>query len=191
MGLSLDHDVRTEKITLYNYKGVFFPEESYYNCDPLPLEWLELFETKDNLYQIFTEESQPETGYTPLSTVKELDFLEKARKSNLNYSHQRSTFSTNMMKSQSNSTVGWMNNNKMLRVSSAKVTRIPNLMGANYDNIAEEEDESGEATASNTKGKIIRPQTVGFGNKRQDHQNHMFSQKKTPDTHHVGVSLQM
>ena len=47
IGLKMDKEIRTEKIFLYRYNNVYFPDNTYYNSDPLPIEWLELFETRE------------------------------------------------------------------------------------------------------------------------------------------------
>lgn len=47
IGLKRDKEIKTEKIYLYKYNKVFLPENTYYNSDPLPIEWLELFESKE------------------------------------------------------------------------------------------------------------------------------------------------
>lgn len=44
VGLKKDYETRTENISLQIFKGVYFPEETYCNCDPLPQTWLELFD---------------------------------------------------------------------------------------------------------------------------------------------------
>ena len=51
-----DHPIKTEKIVLYKYGDVFFPKNDYYNSEPLPIEWLELFERKENIYSLYEEE---------------------------------------------------------------------------------------------------------------------------------------
>lgn len=43
IGLKKDYETRTEKIDLRQYKGVYVPLGTYFNCDPLPQTWLELF----------------------------------------------------------------------------------------------------------------------------------------------------
>lgn len=41
LGLKEDSQIKTESIMLYKFNDVFFPENSYYNSDPLPIEWIE------------------------------------------------------------------------------------------------------------------------------------------------------
>lgn len=45
VGLKKDYETRSEAIELMNYKGVYIPQETFYNCDPLPKTWVELFLT--------------------------------------------------------------------------------------------------------------------------------------------------
>jgi hypothetical protein len=47
IGMKRDKEIKAEKIYLYKYNKVFFPDNTYYNSDPLPIEWLELFESRD------------------------------------------------------------------------------------------------------------------------------------------------
>lgn len=46
VGLACDSDinVKTLPINIRRYMGLYFPEESYFNSDPLPNEWMELFD---------------------------------------------------------------------------------------------------------------------------------------------------
>lgn len=53
MALNKDQEIKTEKITLYQYGNVYFPDNDYYNSDPLPIEWLELFEDHEVLQKLF------------------------------------------------------------------------------------------------------------------------------------------
>ena len=49
-GLLTDGKIEMETIDLYNYNnGVYYPDNTYYNCHPFPIEWLEIFEDKDTL----------------------------------------------------------------------------------------------------------------------------------------------
>ena len=53
VGLKKDQEIKTEKIVLYKYGNVYFPNNDYYNSDPLPIEWMEIFEDSKNLAEIF------------------------------------------------------------------------------------------------------------------------------------------
>lgn len=44
VGLKKDHKIRSENIDIKVQGGVFFPSDSYYTCDPLPMTWVELFD---------------------------------------------------------------------------------------------------------------------------------------------------
>ena len=56
VGLKRDRDIKTEKIYLYKFNKVYFPESTYYNSDPLPIEWLELFESREYFKKKFEKE---------------------------------------------------------------------------------------------------------------------------------------
>jgi hypothetical protein len=44
VGIKEDLKIKTENIMLYRFNDVFFPDSSYYNSDPLPVEWIEVFQ---------------------------------------------------------------------------------------------------------------------------------------------------
>ena len=44
IGIKEDLKIKTENIMLYRFNDVFFPDNSYYNSDPLPVEWIEVFQ---------------------------------------------------------------------------------------------------------------------------------------------------
>jgi hypothetical protein len=46
VGLKKDQPIQLEDVDLYEYNTCYFPEKDYFNCDLVPIEWLELFETK-------------------------------------------------------------------------------------------------------------------------------------------------
>eukprot|EP00347_Sterkiella_histriomuscorum_P000881 403374165 len=77
-GLKKDKEIKTEKMYLYLYNQVYFPENTYYNSDPLPIEWLELFESRDYFMEIFKkeEDENKNLGFTPFCSIKELNYLE-------------------------------------------------------------------------------------------------------------------
>jgi hypothetical protein len=37
---------------------VYFPDNTYYNSDPLPIEWLELFETREYFKKDFEKQDE-------------------------------------------------------------------------------------------------------------------------------------
>lgn len=58
VGLKKDQEIKTEKIVLYKYGKVYFPNNEYYNSDPLPIEWLELFEDHKVLFEKFNDDKE-------------------------------------------------------------------------------------------------------------------------------------
>lgn len=58
IGLKRDKEIKSEKIYLYKYNKVYFPENTYYNSDPLPIEWLELFETREYFKEEFEKQDK-------------------------------------------------------------------------------------------------------------------------------------
>ena len=57
IGLKEDLKIKTENIMLYRFNDVFFPDNSYYNSDPLPVEWIEVFQ-ENQIYKEKRKESQ-------------------------------------------------------------------------------------------------------------------------------------
>ena len=51
-GYKFDQEIQTEKLDLWKYNSVFFPDNWYFNSNALPVEWLEMFEKKENLRKI-------------------------------------------------------------------------------------------------------------------------------------------
>ena len=43
MGLVNDGDYKTSSMNLYKYNNIYFPDETFYNCNKFPLEWIEIF----------------------------------------------------------------------------------------------------------------------------------------------------
>lgn len=50
IGIKEDLKIKIENIMLYRFNDVFFPDNSYYNSDPLPVEWIEVFQ-ENQLYK--------------------------------------------------------------------------------------------------------------------------------------------
>ena len=77
VGLKCDHPIQTEEMRLYNYNGVYFPENWYCNCDPLPVEWIEIINRKKEATTITVE---------PDTSVSQLDDYEKPKEGELGFS---------------------------------------------------------------------------------------------------------
>ena len=43
VGLVNDDISNTKSMNLYKYNNVYFPEETFYNCNIFPTEWIEVF----------------------------------------------------------------------------------------------------------------------------------------------------
>ena len=78
-GLKKDKEIKTEKIYLYRYNNMYFPENNYFNSDPLPIEWLELFEDSEFFQEEFRieEDENDRLAFTPFCSKKELNYLEQ------------------------------------------------------------------------------------------------------------------
>jgi len=75
-GLIKDNEIKDEALKLYDYGGIYFPENTYYNCDPIPIEWLELYQEWKTFIDIYEDENVLEQiGVNPFSSKKELDYI--------------------------------------------------------------------------------------------------------------------
>ena len=72
-GFKFDQEIRTETLDLWKYNSVFFPENWYFNSNTLPIEWLEMFEKKEELIRI--EENDILKDYKPFLNKFEGDFV--------------------------------------------------------------------------------------------------------------------
>lgn len=72
-GLKMDQEIQLENLDLFEYNGVYFPEKNYSNCDLIPVEWLELFES--NKIDITDDIA---LTYTPRAGVSDLNFVKVA-----------------------------------------------------------------------------------------------------------------
>jgi len=44
LGLVFDDTYNTQHLNLYNYNGIYFPDEGFYNTNPFPRAWMEMFD---------------------------------------------------------------------------------------------------------------------------------------------------
>jgi len=49
VGLSKDQEIQLDHLELFEYFKCYFPDDTYYNSDLIPIEWLEFYETKESL----------------------------------------------------------------------------------------------------------------------------------------------
>ncbi|CAI2379679.1 unnamed protein product [Moneuplotes crassus] len=67
-----------EKLTLYQFNDVLFPENHYYNSDSLPIEWMEIFETKETLKEL-EQDSMISNMFTQSVDKDQIDKTEEPR----------------------------------------------------------------------------------------------------------------
>ena len=65
-------------MTLYQYNDVLFPENHYYNSDALPIEWMEIFETKETLKEL-EQDSLITDIFTQSVDQEQIDMTEEPR----------------------------------------------------------------------------------------------------------------
>ena len=68
IGLKEDLKIKTENIMLYRFNDVFFPDNSYYNSDLLPVEWIEVFQEN----QVYKEKRKEFQSKQDLNRSKEI-----------------------------------------------------------------------------------------------------------------------
>lgn len=71
-GFKFDQEIQTEKLDLWEYNSVFFPDNWYFNSNALPVEWLEMFEPTENLVKI--EENTVLKDYEPFMNKHDADY---------------------------------------------------------------------------------------------------------------------
>ena len=74
-----DKEFRGEKMMpLYENNNVYFPDNTFCTSDPLPIEWLELFESRDYFMDMFKKEEDEgkDLGFTPFCSIKELNYMD-------------------------------------------------------------------------------------------------------------------
>eukprot|EP00347_Sterkiella_histriomuscorum_P020821 403336337 len=77
VGLKKDYETRSENIRLQLYQGVYIPTDSYYNCDPLPQTWIELFYARQHL-QNTQNQSQIQSQDFNQDSTRKLPAFEQA-----------------------------------------------------------------------------------------------------------------
>ena len=79
-GLMCDDHVETNDIMLYPYNNVYFPDNHYYNSQPLPIEWLEIFESKEKLQDLEQGSDMLLNDlFDPVSNKNQLDYTKEPR----------------------------------------------------------------------------------------------------------------
>ena len=73
IGIKEDLKIKTENIMLYRFNDVFFPDNSYYNSDPLPVEWIEVFQEN----QTMEEGKDNKVALKDLDKSKEISLFPK------------------------------------------------------------------------------------------------------------------
>jgi len=76
-GLKRDQQIQLDHLDLYEYNGVYFPEKNYFNCDLMPIEWLEIYESKEKILELLEKVNVPIT-YTPNVIEQHLNFTIEA-----------------------------------------------------------------------------------------------------------------
>lgn len=74
IGIKEDLKIKTENIMLYRFNDVFFPDNSYYNSDPLPVEWIEVFQENQALKEMRIQQKQNKDD---LNASKEISLFPK------------------------------------------------------------------------------------------------------------------
>jgi hypothetical protein len=61
-------------LNLFKYNNVYFPDENYYNCNPFPPEWMEMFDPEGvNQHDSFEDQAKEIEAYSPKCDKDELN----------------------------------------------------------------------------------------------------------------------
>jgi len=71
VGLVQDQEIQLDNLELYEYFKCYFPDTTYFNSDLIPVEWLELYETKETILSILENKELP-LHYLTQTSPKEL-----------------------------------------------------------------------------------------------------------------------
>jgi len=75
VGLVSDGIYNTEKFCLYKYSNIYFPDENFYNSNPFPDEWMEMFD-QNYVYSKFEQQREkPVQQYNPNLSQHELNLM--------------------------------------------------------------------------------------------------------------------
>ncbi|EGR33878.1 hypothetical protein IMG5_033670 [Ichthyophthirius multifiliis] len=72
-GLVYDGEYNTGKLNLQKYNDVYFPDENFYNCNPFPDEWMEMFDPSYVTRKNEMEDQEGTEKYSPKCTKAELN----------------------------------------------------------------------------------------------------------------------
>jgi len=72
-GLVCDGKINTELMNLYKHNNVYLPDENFYNSNPFPMEWMEIFEKKDILIDEEYEDKNAEKIYSPKCSSNDIN----------------------------------------------------------------------------------------------------------------------
>lgn len=72
-GLSCDGEYNTAKFNLYKYNNIYFPDESYYNSNKFPDEWMEMFDPSYVANRDELNETKGTEKYSPKCSASELN----------------------------------------------------------------------------------------------------------------------
>ena len=78
VGLKQDQAIKLPSLDLYDYHDIYFPEQNYYNCDLMPIEFLELFAPESEIKD-FLEMKDTKKVYIPACSTREMNFTNRSR----------------------------------------------------------------------------------------------------------------
>lgn len=84
VGLVQDQQIQLDNLELYEYFRCFFPDTTYYNSDLIPVEWLELYESKETILAIMENKDVP-MKYLTTTSPKELCLGQTERTQNQSF----------------------------------------------------------------------------------------------------------
>ncbi|KRX07210.1 hypothetical protein PPERSA_00367 [Pseudocohnilembus persalinus] len=73
VGLVCDKQYNTAKLNLYKYNNIYFPDENYYNSNPFPNEWCEMFNPKLFIEEDIQDKDKGTEKYSPKCSPNDLN----------------------------------------------------------------------------------------------------------------------
>jgi hypothetical protein len=96
-GLVCDGNYNTAKMNLYRFNGIYFPDDGFYNCNPFPIEWIEVFVDGRPLEpEDVGTQAQVIQPYSPNCTPAELRGMLETVQRNKAYDHIKGKTDTNI-----------------------------------------------------------------------------------------------
>lgn len=76
----MDQNIQAEDIDLYLQHNVYIPENNYFNCDPFPIEWLEIVDKQQELKNIGIDDKADLTNEDKIYMIINTTSIDKMKR---------------------------------------------------------------------------------------------------------------